>query len=68
MTISHTTLLQYLGKYVSFNTDSSFEMTGVISAIIFNIDGSVEFSMGWEDFFSFTEIQNLKIIGEVKLH
>lgn len=68
MTISHTTLLQYLGKYVSFNTDSSFEMTGVISAIIFNIDGSVEFSMGWEDFFFFTEIQNLKIIGEVKLH
>jgi hypothetical protein len=68
MATSHTTSLAYLGKYVSFNTDSSFEMSGVISNIIFNIDGSIEFSLGWEDFFLFTEVHNLKILGEVKLY
>lgn len=68
MAVSHTTSLDYLGKYVSFTTDSAFEIYGVISNIIFNMDGSIEFSIGWDDFFSLTEIRNLKILGEVRLY
>ncbi|SSV77565.1 hypothetical protein [Acinetobacter nosocomialis] len=68
MTAAHTTSLNYLGKYVSFNTDSSFEISGVISNIIFNMDGSIEFSLGWNDFFSFDEVSNLKVLGEVNLY
>ena len=45
MAVAHTTSLDYLGKYVSFTTDSAFEIYGVISNIIFNMDGSIEFSI-----------------------
>ena len=68
MADAHTTCLQYLGKYVSFLTDSAFEMTGVISSVIFNMDGTVEFCLGWGDFFSFSEVRHLKILGEVNLY
>jgi len=67
MADAHTTSLQYLGKYVSFLTDSAFEMKGVISSVIFNMDGTVEFSLG-DEFYSFIEVHNLKILGEVKLY
>ena len=59
MADAHTTSLQYLGKYVSFLTDSAFEMKGVISSVIFNMDGTVEFSLG-DEFYSFIEVHNLK--------
>lgn len=68
MTVTNTKALQYLGKYVSFTTNSAFETHAVISNIIFNMDGSIEFSIGWDDFFSFDEVHNLKILGEVKLY
>ena len=32
--------------FLSF-TASAFEMKGVISSVIFNMDGTVEFSLGW---------------------
>ena len=66
MADAHTTSLQYLGKYVSFLTDSAFEMKGVISSVIFNMDGTVEFSLG-DEFYSFIEVRNLKIVGDVHL-
>ena len=50
-----------------FLTDSAFEMKGVISSVIFNMDGTVEFSLG-DEFYSFIEVHNLKILGEVKLY
>ena len=62
MADAHTTSLQYLGKYVSFLTASAFEMKGVISSVIFNMDGTVEFSLGWGEFYSFIEVRNLKIV------
>lgn len=68
MTAAHTTLLQYLGKYVSFNTDSAFEVYGVISKVIFNMDGSIELSIGWDEFYSLKDITNLKILGEITLY
>ena len=67
MADAHTTSLQYLGKYVSFLTDSAFEMKGVISSVIFNMDGTVEFSLGWDEFYSFIDVRNLKIVGDVHL-
>ena len=44
-----------------------FEMKGVISSVIFNMDGTVEFSLGWGEFYSFIEVRNLKIVGDVHL-
>ena len=65
----HTTSLQYLGKYVSFLSDeSAFEMKGVISNVIFNMDGTVEFALGWGEFYSFIDVRDLKILGDVHLH
>lgn len=68
MTAANTTALEYLGKYVSFNTDSSFEIYGVISNVIFNMEGTVEFSIGWDDFYNFSEVTNLKVLGEISLY
>ena len=68
MAVADTTSLDYLGKYVSFLTESAFEVYGVISSVIFNMDGSFEFSIGSNDFYAFNEVRNLKILGEVKLY
>ena len=43
MAVSHTTALEYLGKYVSFQSDSSYLHVGVINSIIFTLDGKTEF-------------------------
>lgn len=67
MAVSNTNALSLLGKYVSFNTDSSFDKYGVISNVIFNMDGTVELSIGWDDFYVLQDIRNLKILGEVVL-
>ena len=55
------------GKICFFLTASAFEMKGVISSVIFNMDGTVEFSLGWGEFYSFIEVRNLKIVGDVHL-
>lgn len=68
MAAANTTVLQLLGKYVSFNTDSCFETYGVISNVVFNMDGTIEISIGWGEFFDYSAISNLKIIGEVHLY
>lgn len=67
MAAANTTVLQLLGKYVSFNTDSCFETYGVISNVVFNMDGTI-ISIGWDEFFDYSAISNLKIIGEVHLY
>lgn len=68
MAAANTTVLQLLGKYVSFNTDSRFETYGVISNVVFNMDGTIVISIGWDEFFDYSAISNLKIIGEVHLY
>ena len=68
MTAANTTSLNYLGKYVSFLTESAFEISGVISSVIFEMDGSIQFSISFDDFYSFDEVRHLKILGEVKLY
>ena len=63
MTVANTNALNYLGKYVSFKHEDIFEIYGVISNVIFNMDGTVELSIGWDDFYNFSEMKNLKNIG-----
>ena len=53
MTAAHTTALEYLGKYVSFQCDGTYLHVGVINSVIFTLDGKTEFSIGWDDFFDF---------------
>ncbi|MDN5415620.1 MAG: hypothetical protein L0F83_06785 [Lactococcus raffinolactis] len=65
MAVANTTFLQYLGKYVSFTHDSSFEKYGVVNSVIFEADGSVQFSIGWDDFYDFAQVDKLKMLGEV---
>lgn len=68
MAASNTNALDYLGKYVSFNYDDIFEIYGVISNVIFNMDGSVEMSIGWDTFYELSKMRNLKILGEIRLY
>jgi hypothetical protein len=68
MAVADITSLDYLGKYVSFLTESPFEIRGVISAVIFHMDGSIQFSISLDDFYSFSDVRNLKILGEIKLY
>ena len=60
MVDAHTTSLQYLGKYVSFLTDSAFGNERCISSVIFNMDGTVEFCLGCGESYSFIDVRNLK--------
>lgn len=68
MTVANTNALNYLGKYVSFNHEDISEIYGVISNVIFNMDGTVELSIGWHDFYNFSEMTNLKVLGEISLY
>lgn len=68
MTVANTNALNYLGKYVSFNHEDIFEIYGVISNVIFNMDGTIELSIGWNDFYNFSEMTNLKVLGEISLY
>lgn len=68
MAVAHTTALNLLGKYVSFSCERSLDCFGVVNSVVFDMDGSCQFSIGWDDFFSLTDISNLKILGEVKLY
>ncbi|MCU4498445.1 hypothetical protein KTI55_18305 [Acinetobacter ursingii] len=68
MAVPNTNALNYLGKYVSFNHEDMFEKYGVISNVIFNMDGSVELSIGWDDFYELSKITNLRVLGEIKLY
>ena len=46
MAVANTNALNYLGKYVSFNHEDIFEIYGVISNVIFNMDGTIEMTIG----------------------
>ena len=67
MTAANTKALEYLGKYVSFQCDGTYLHVGVINSVIFTLDGKTEFSIGWDDFFDFSKVTKLEILGEVNL-
>lgn len=68
MAVANTNALNYLGKYVSFNHEDIFEIYGVISNVIFKMDGTIEMSIGWDEFYNFSEITNLRVLGEITLY
>lgn len=58
---------ELLGKYVSFKYDSNFVHTGVIDSVSFYIDKRVEIGFADGNFYDFTQISNLEILGHVTL-
>jgi hypothetical protein len=67
MTAANTKALEYLGKYVSFQFDSTYIHVGVVNSVVFNLKGHIEFSIGWDDYYDFSKVTNLEILGEVTL-
>jgi hypothetical protein len=67
MTVANTKALEYLGKYVSFQCDSTYLHVGVVNSVVFSLNGNVEFSIGWDDYYDFSKVTKLEILGEVTL-
>ena len=73
MTIAHTTVLEMLGKHVSFIhelkvelTDTSFitfteNLTGIVTNVVFSLTGESEISINDGDFYSLSELIAFKI-------
>ena len=58
---------ELLGKYVSFKYDSNFDHIGVIDSVSFYLDGRLEIGFADHNFYDFTQISNLEILGNVSL-
>ena len=58
---------ELLGKYVSFKDDSNFDHIGVIDSVFYYLDGRVEIGFGDHNFYDFTQISNLQILGIITL-
>jgi hypothetical protein len=67
MAVAHTTALNLMGKYVSFSSEQSLDHHGVVTSVVFDIDGSVQFLIGFDDYYNYSDVVNLKILGEVIL-
>ena len=66
MAFSNTNLLELLGKQVSFSwlgaDGVTYETDGQLTAIIFSLESSSQFSVDDGDFFSFDKITDFKIL------
>ena len=66
MAVENTNLLELLGKQVSFSwlgpDGVTYETDGQLTAIIFSLESSSQFSVDDGDFFSFDEITDFKIL------
>lgn len=67
MAVAHTTALNLMGKYVSFYTDSSYPIIGVIDSVCFYLDGRISITFDDINFYDLSEIDSLKVLGEVTL-
>lgn len=74
MTIADSNSLDLLGKYVSYEVlhdgqDLPESLFGVVEEISFSFHekASIRFSSSHE-FYFLTDIQNIKVLGEVHLH
>lgn len=75
MTVAHTTVLEMLGKDVSFIyerkielTDSSFitfteNFTGTVTNVVLSLTSEPEISINDGDFYSLSDIKDLKVSG-----
>ena len=74
MAVSHTTVLEMLGKNVSFIhqrkvqlTDTSFitfteNLTGIVTNVVLSLTSEPEISINDADFYSLSELIDFKII------
>lgn len=65
MTALDTTVLNLLGKEVSFCyvlKQFTFQTDGTVTSIVFNLDGEHQFSVGGDDFYSFSEVLEFKVL------
>ena len=74
MAVAHTTVLQMLGKDVSFThqrkvelTDTSFitfteNLTGIVTNVVLSLTSEPEISINDGDFYSLSELTDFKII------
>ena len=74
MAVAHTTVLQMLGKDVSFIhqrkvelTDTSFitfteNLTGIVTNVVLSLTSEPEISINYGDFYSLSELIDFKII------
>lgn len=66
MAVVHTTVLELLGKEVSFcwlGADGiTYETDGKLTSIVFHLESSSEFIVDDVDYFSFDEITDFKIL------
>lgn len=71
MAVSHTTALDLLGKYVSFyihSQQSRLDFEGVVNSLVFKFDGTSEFGIGFDDYYKLSDVEGLKILGELHLY
>ena len=65
MTAAHTTVLNLLGKEVSFVfscLDYSLDLKGKVTDVLVNIDGRNQISLDDGDFYVFSELTEFKIL------
>lgn len=71
MAVAHTTALNLIGKYVSFyinDRNRRLDYEGVISCLILELDGSHQVRIGFDDHYLLSDIQDLKVLGELVLY
>lgn len=70
MTVSHTTALDLLGKYVSFHVlnHARLDFEGLVSSVVLEFDGSHHIRLGFDDCFFLSDIKDLKVLGELHLY
>ncbi len=69
MAVVHTTVLELLGKQVSFtlsfNTGSfaySIDYSGTVSAVVINLSGEPEFFVDGHGSFTLSQVENFKLL------
>ena len=71
MAVAHTTALNLIGKYVSFHVESkhsNLHYEGVVCSLTLQMDGSHSLGIGFDDHYALSEINGLKVLGEVTLY
>lgn len=67
MAVSNTNLLELLGKQVSFSwlgaDGITYETNGELTAVVFYLNASSEFSVDEGEFFSFDEITEFNVLN-----
>ena len=59
--------LELLGKYISFKSEDIHQCIGVVNSVTHFLDGHIEFSIDFNDYYDLSKISNLEILGVVSL-